>query len=111
VSLQHIVLFSLPEDPGHEDDPEVRHQVEASPVEAGGTTGSRGCSTNATHARTSTSSSWRPRPRAGASARRHGGAAWASRDRPGVVGRGKPQPLSACGDPAPSRALPASEVC
>jgi hypothetical protein len=41
VSLQHIVLFSFPEDLGPEDDAEMRRQVEAWPAEIGGMTAIR----------------------------------------------------------------------
>jgi Stress responsive A/B Barrel Domain len=41
VSLQHVVLFSFPEDLGPEDDAEMRRQVEAWPGAIGGMTAIR----------------------------------------------------------------------
>ena len=41
MSLQHIVLFSFPEDLSPEDDAEMRRQVEAWPAEIGGMTSIR----------------------------------------------------------------------
>ncbi len=41
MSLQHIVLFSFPEDLSPEDDAEMRRQVESWPAEIGGMTAIR----------------------------------------------------------------------
>jgi hypothetical protein len=41
VSLQHVVLFSFPQDLGPDDDAEMRRQVEAWPAEIGGMTAIR----------------------------------------------------------------------